>query len=170
MASMFNSVPVLTLQARIIGLYSREGYEIGEDVSSIDASNSIIITDRNRNLFMLIFFWSKDGAFGLQEINGLRNNMDLLKMKNSYLYTDYVIDEQLKSSAEEMGISIVDYPDMEARGITRVQQMYAPPVNDDKPLPFERYIPWFVGISLFIIIFAVVVLVSVGISFVPVTN
>ena len=78
MASMFNSVPVLTLQARIIGLYSREGYEIGEDVSSIDASNSIIITDRNRNLFMLIFFRSKDGAFGLQEINGLRNNMVLV--------------------------------------------------------------------------------------------
>ena len=112
----------------------------------------------------------RDGAFGLQEIKGLRNNMDLLKTKNSYLYTDYVIDEQLKNSAEEMGISIVDYPDMEARGITRVQQMYAPPVNDDKPLPFERYIPWFVGISLFIIIFAVLVLVSVGISFVPVTN
>ena len=96
--------------------------------------------------------------------------MDLMNTKNYFLYTDYVIDEQLKNSAEEMGISIVDYPDMEARGITRVQQMYAPPVNDDKPLPFERYIPWFVGISLFIIIFAVLVLVSVGISFVPVTN
>ena len=170
MASMFNSVPVLTLQARIIGLYRREGYEIGEDISSIAASNSIMMTDRNRNLFMLIFFWSKDAAFGLNEITVIRNNMDLLKTKNCYLYTDYVIEDDLKDSAEKMGISIVDYPDMEARGITKIQQMYAPPVNDDKPLPFERYIPWFVGISLFIIIFAVVVLVSVGISFVPVTN
>ena len=170
MTSMFSPVPVLTLQARIIALYRREGYEIGEDISSIAASNSIVITDRNKKLFMLIFFWSKDGAFGLNEIKGLRDNMDLLKTKNSYLYTDYVIDDHLKNSAEKMGISIVDYPDMEARGITRVQQMYAPPVNEDKPLPFERYIPWFVGISLFIIIFAVLILVSVGISFVPVTN
>ncbi|MFL2640740.1 MAG: hypothetical protein ACJ0OL_05425 [Dehalococcoidia bacterium] len=170
MTSMFNQVPVLTLQARIIGLYRQQDYNIGQDIASPSASNTMIITDKHGTPFMLVFFWSKDGTFGTNEIKKLRDSMQVLKVNSSYVYTDYIIEEKVKTSAEKLDISIVDYPDMEARGIMRVQQMYGPSDGPDKPLPFERYIPWFVGISLIIIIFAALVLVSVGMSFVQVPN
>ena len=170
MASMFNQVPSLTLQARIIGLYSQQDYKIGKDISVSPASNTMMITSQQGTASMLAFFWSKDGSFGISEIQKLRDNMDVLKIHNSYVYTDYVIEKQLKESAEKLDISIVDYPDMEARGIMRTQQMYGPQSGVDKPLPFERYIPWFVGISLIIIIFAALVLVSLGMSLVQIGN
>lgn len=170
MTSMFKQVPVLTLQARIISLYRQQDYDIGQDISLPSVSNTMIITNKHGTPFMLAFFWSKDGTFGSNEIKKLRGSMLALKINSSYVYTDYVIDEKLKTSAAKLDVSIVDYPDMEARGIMRVQQMYGPSNGPDKPLPFERYIPWFVGISLTIIIFAVLVLVSVGMSFVQVPS
>jgi hypothetical protein len=165
---MFNQLPVLTLQARIIGLYKKQDYDIGQNISVSAASNTMIITDQHGTRFILAFFWFKYGSFSINEIEKLRDDMDVLKIHSSYVYTDYVIEKRLKESAEKLDVSIVDYPDMEARGIMNVQQIYAPTSGADKPLPFERYIPWFVGISLTIIIFVVLVLVSVGMSFVQV--
>ena len=93
--------------------------------------------------------------------------MQDLQASRGYLISNGFFSEGAKNAAPELGISLTDGPSLK-------QTMYdfAPPMEGlrrepEKPLPFEKYIPWFVGVSLGVVALLVVVLISIALAFGP---
>ena len=96
-----------------------------------------------------------------------RIQMEDLQATRGYLISNGFFSDGAKQAAPGLGISLTDGP-----ALKQTMYDYAPPTEGlrrepEKPLPFERYIPWFVGVSLGVVSLLVVILISIALSYGP---
>ena len=114
------------------------------------------------------FLWGPSGHdWNESTLADFRIQMEDLQATRGYLISNGFFSDGAKQAAPELGISLTDGP-----ALKQTMYDYAPPTEGlrrkpEKPLPFERYIPWFVGVSLGVLALLVVVLISIALSFGP---
>ena len=162
-----NMEDALLIELRILNLYRNDGYKVNLPEEGSNGSVQDIVIQKNGRVWIINFYWNNSVAVNMDLIRRIKSNMDALKIPNGYLYTTQMVSLELKTSSGNLGITMVDKIGLRERGIVRAAGLFTPPVQLEKPLPFEKYIPWFVGISLVLIILVVMTLVSAGVSYGP---
>ena len=154
------------IEATAIRVFEREGYKASRLPGS-EGSTTVLNAGDHRALVR--FLWGAPGdGWGDQPVRHLRMQMEDLRADRGYLISNGLFSEAARQAAQTLGVSLTDGP-----GLKRTLYDYAPPLQrsrrePEKPLPFERHIPMFVGVSLVVLAIAVVLLISIALALEPV--
>jgi hypothetical protein len=154
------------IEATALRVFQREGYRVARAAGATGATT--VLEGKNHRALVRFLWGGAEGDWGDQPVKDFRIQMEDLQASRGYLISNILFSDTAKEAAIGLGISLTDGPTLQ-------QTLYdfAPPTDrlrrkPEKPLPFERYIPWFVGISLAVIAIVVLLLISVALALGPV--
>ena len=163
-----NGADPRAIEAAAFRVFEREGYRPSRSPGS---QGSATILDAHDHRALVRFLWGAPAdGWDDEPIRSLRMQMEDLQATRGYLISNGLFSEGAREAAQALGVSLTDGP-----GLKKTLYDYAPPLQrsrrePERPLPFERYIPWFVGVSLVVLAVAVVLLISIALSFDPVES
>ena len=146
--------------------FQNQGYVVSSRREDQEGS-SLALLQLGERRALLRFLWGRR-EWGEDQVRLFRDQMDDLKAVHGYLVTNGVFSFQAQETARLLAVGLTD-----GSALRDILFRTAPPLHrlgspEEKPLPFAKYIPWFVGISLVVIALIVLVLVSIALSMVPV--
>ena len=83
------------------------------------------------------------------------------------MITDAELSDGARVSVQEAGVTAIAGKSLENLVLASRGATWPPLRPPEEPLPFQRYIPWFVGISLVLIVVIVLALISVELTIRP---
>jgi hypothetical protein len=97
-------------------------------------------------------------------IKAFQVQMEDLKAVRGFLITNGAFSASARAMAQDLAMSLTDGKELREALFATTPLLERASYREEPPLPFAKYIPWFVGISLVLIALIVVLLVSVALS------
>lgn len=152
------------VEEMVLRLFQGQGYAVGgrpEGGETGDVSLAVLQQGNRRALVQ--FLWGHQ-EWGEDLIRSFRGRMEDLKAGHGYLVTNGLFTPQAQHVAREMDVSLTD-----GSALRDILFRTAPPLHragspEEPALPFAKYIPWFVGVSLVVLAVLVLALVAAALS------
>ncbi len=161
-----NGADLRAVEATVLRVFEREGYKASR---SPNAAGSTTVLDAQDHRALVRFLWgAPQDSWGDQHVRQLRMQMEDLQADRGHLISNGLFSDVAKQAAQTLGVSITEGPALKQTLFDYAPPLQRPRQEPENPLPFERYIPWFVGISLVVIAITVVLLISIALALEPV--
>ena len=95
------------------------------------------------------------------------NQKESLQATAAFLITDGELSDAARERVEEAGVTVIAGQSLENLVVAYRGATWPPLRRPEEPLPFQKYIPWFVGISLVVIVALVLALISAELTIRP---
>jgi hypothetical protein len=154
------------IEETVLRLFQRRGYVITRP--SGDLGGTLAILQARDHRALACFQWGHERLWTVDLIRTFHDQMDGLRATRGYLFTDGLFDAATRDLAETLGVTLTDGTGLQEAVFAAVPGMRRPGYREEPPLPFDKYIPWFVGISLVVLAVGVLLLISVALSLTPV--
>ncbi len=154
------------VQEVVLGLLTGRGYVVvatPPDRQGHDSTLAVLGAQDHRALVR--FLWGPEGEiWGPSTIEDFGVQMRDLHATRGYMVTNSAFSEEAVTRADETGIALMDGQTLNNTVIAAMPPTWRPARTVEEPLPFARYIPWFVGISLILIVAIVLILTSIELT------
>ena len=154
------------VQEVVLRLLTGRGYIVvpsPPDRQEHDSTLAVLRAQDHRALVR--FLWGSDNeTWGRSTIENFGDEMRVLQAARGYMVTNNSFSEEAVMLADETGIALMDGQTLNSTIIAAMPPTWRPVRTVEEPLPFARYIPWFVGISLILIVAIVLILTSIELT------
>ena len=156
----------VAVQEVVLRLLTGRGYVVvptPPDRQGHDSTLAVLRAQDHRALVR--FLWGSDGeTWGRATIEDFGAQMRDLQATRGYMVTNSSFSEEAVRLADEANIALMDGQTLQNTVIAAMPPTWRPVRTVEEPLPFARYIPWFVGISLIVIVAIVLILTSIELT------
>ncbi len=151
----------------VLAYLSRGGYAIptAQRNTAGVPGDLVILQGRGHRALARFELRGEADTLGPAIVEELSNQMGSLQAERGFLITNAAFSANARSRAREAGVAVLDGQALDTLLNASGSSAHRPP---EEPLPFARFIPWFVGISLALIVALVLGLVSVALTLYPV--
>ena len=158
------------VQEVVLRLLTGRGYVVTAtplDRTGLDTNLAVLRGPDHRALAR--FLWGSDyDIWDLSSVEDLDQQMRDLQATRGYLVTNGSFSEEAVRRAAEARIALMDGQILSSTVVAAMPPTWRPSRPVEEPLPFAKYIPWFVGISLVLLVALVLVLISIELTITPV--
>ena len=154
------------VQEVVLRLLTGRGYVVVATPPDRQSDGPMLAVLRAQDHRALVrFLWGFDGEiWGLSTIEDFGEEMRGLQAARGYMVTNGSFSEEAARRADETGIALMDGRTLNNTVIAAMPPTWRPARTVEEPLPFARYIPWFVGISLILLVAVVLILTSIELT------
>ena len=160
-----NGSNIRVIEETVLRLFQSRGYVITRPSGDLGGTLAILQAGDHRALAR--FQWGHERPWTVDLIRIFHDQMDDLRATRGYIFTNGLFDAETHDLAEKFGITLTDGTGLQEAVFATMPAMRRPGYREEPPLPFSKYIPWFVGISLVVIAVVVLLLVSLAFSLTP---
>ena len=127
----------------------------------------VILQGRGHRAIARFEFGVSPEKLGPAVVQEFSNQKESLQAQTAFLITDAELSDGARESVQEAGVTAIAGKSLENLVLASRGATWPPLRPPEEPLPFQRYIPWFVGISLVLIVVIVLALISVELTIRP---
>lgn len=153
------------VEETVLRLFQKRGYSISRQAGDLGGTLAILQSKEHRALVR--FQWGTQEPILIDVVRVFHTQMEDLKASRGYLFTNGVFDPAARKLARDLAIDLTDGAELKESLYATMPTVRRSGFHQEPPLPFAKYIPWFIGISLVLLTVVVLLLVSVGVSFGP---
>ena len=146
------------------GGYSLPGQPSGEEQPVGDL---VILHGRGHRAVARFEFSVAPDTVSPSVVEEFSNQKESLQAVTAFLITDGELSDGARESVQEAGITVIAGKSLENLILAYRGSVWPPLRRTEEPLPFQRFIPWFVGISLVLIVALVLALISAELTIRP---
>lgn len=159
-----NGYNTLTVEEMVLRLFQGQGYTISRPAGAVGGSLTLLHLAEGRAL--LRFLWGQR-EWEEEQVRQFGLQMEGLKATHGYLVTNGHFSPAAREAAERLAVTLTDGPELQEIIFRTAPLLQGIGSRSEPPLPFNKYIPWFVGISLVLIAAVVLILISIALSLAP---
>lgn len=154
------------VEETVLRLFQKRGYSISRPAGDLGGTLAVLQNKEHRALVR--FQWGNQEPILIDVVRAFHTQMEGLKASRGYLFTNALFDPAARKLARDLFIDLTDGAELKESLYATMPTVRRSGVHrEEPPLPFAKYIPWFVGISLVLLTIIVMLLISVGVSFGP---
>ncbi len=158
-----------TVRDIVLGYLGRSGYFLTTTSGNGDQGGRLVILQNRFHRAIARFeFGIAPAELGPAVVEELKNQKATLQASAAFLITDAELMAEARDRVGEAGITVIAGRSLENLILASQGATWPPQRPPEDPLPFQRYIPWFVGISLTVILLVVLALISAELTIRPI--
>ena len=158
-----------TVKDIVLGYLGRGGYMLPANESGEEppVGDLVILQGRGHRAIARFEFGVSPGALGASVVEEFSNQKESLQAATAFLITDGELSDGARERVSEAGVTVIAGQSLENLVLAYRGSTWPPLRRPEEPLPFQKYIPWFVGISLVVIVIIVLALISAELTIRP---
>lgn len=158
-----------TVKDVVLGYLGRGGYMLPANESGEEPpiGDLVILHGRGHRAIARFEFGVSPEKLDPSVVEEFSNQKESLQATAAFLITDGELSNAARERVEEAGVTIIAGQSLENLILAYRGSTWPPLRRPEEPLPFQKYIPWFVGISLVVIVAIVLALISAELTIRP---
>ena len=158
-----------TVKDVVLGYLGRGGYMLPTNESGEEPpiGDLVILHGRGHRAVARFEFGVSPGKLDASVVEEFSNQKESLQATAAFLITDGELSDAARERVEEAGATVIAGQSLENLILAYRGSTWPPLRKQEEPLPFQKYIPWFVGISLVLIVAIVLALISAELTLRP---
>ena len=158
-----------TVRDIVLGYLGRGGYALPTAPSgdSPPIGDLVILHGRGHRAIARFEFGVSPQKLSPAVVEEFSNQKDSLQAHAAFLITDAELSDGARERVQEAAVTVISGQSLENLILASRSATWPPLRRPEEPLPFQRFIPWFVGISLVVIVLIVLALISVELTVRP---
>ena len=158
-----------TVKDIVLGYLGRGGYMLPANESGEEppVGDLVILQGRGHRAIARFEFGVSPGTLGASVVEEFSNQKESLQAATAFLITDGELSDGARERVSEAGVTVIAGQSLENLVLAYRGSTWPPLRRPEEPLPFQKYIPWFVGISLVVIVIIVLALISAELTIRP---
>ncbi len=158
-----------TVKDIVLGYLGRGGYMLPTNTSGkeLPIGDLVILHGRGHRAVARFEFGVSPEKLNPSVVEEFSNQKESLQATTAFLITDGELSNAARERVEEAGVTVIAGQSLENLVMAYRGATWPPLRPPEEPLPFQRYIPWFVGISLVVIVAIVLALISAELTLRP---
>ena len=158
-----------TVKDIVLGYLGRGGYALPTSPSGEDPpiGDLVILRGRGHTAIARFEFDVSPNTLSPTVVEEFSNQKVLLQAAAAFLITDGELSDEARDRVDEAGVTVIAGRSLENLIMAYRGSTWPPLRRPEEPLPFQRFIPWFVGISLVVIVIIVLALISAELTVRP---
>ncbi len=159
-----------TVKDIVLGYLGRGGYILptNESGEQPPIGDLVILQGRGHRAVARFEFGVSPGNLGPAVVEEFSNQKESLQAAAAFLITDGELSNEARERVQEAGVTVIAGKSLENLVVAYRGATWPPLRPPEEPLPFQKYIPWFVGISLVVIVLIVLALISAELTIRPI--
>ena len=158
-----------TVKDVVLGYLGRGGYMLPTNDSGEEppVGDLVILHGRGHRAVARFEFGVSPEKLSPSVVEEFSNQKDSLQAAAAFLITDGELSDAARERVEEARVTVIAGKSLENLVLAYQGAAWPPLRRPEEPLPFQKYIPWFVGISLVLIVAIVLALISAELTIRP---